>query len=495
MKPDKIKTFSNLRGLSLFLVVCLFFGLLYVQPVEATEKHRIAENLSVYADDHAPVTVRTLHYNYTNNRYLSLRDLAMVLKDTPKAFSLEFSENTFTIHMGGTYSPVGGENEPFVFPSSEEEPFLYSTKDLSAGNLAVNGGTVKYYSFLGQNSAGKQDCFVGLADLALILDTEMYLQQGALFLMTDTSFSIDLTTWEEEGFFQEARAALVGDATTGDIYHSYMAGLTVPIASTTKLMTYLCIMNAITKGLISMNDTVVISQKAAELSQGEDGTVKMTAGQTSTVEELLYGMLLPSSNECALALAEYTSGSEEAFVEQMNDMAVTLGLSDAAWFYNPHGLPVYSDNIPATKLQNHMTASDLFKIVSHILTTYPQITKITSTKEYSLSSFGVTVKNTNPLLYNMKGVVGLKTGTTNMAGACLVSAMEETDENGNPHMLVAIELGGEDGTVRCTMSQILLTYAKQVLHNGMANGKELTNVSQLPTDAEDLIRMVIRAMD
>ena len=188
----------------------------------------------------------------------------------------------------------------------------------------------------------------------------------------------------------------------------------------------------------------------------------MQAGVDSNVTDLLYGMLLPSSNESALSLAIHTAGSEEAFVKRMNQKAAELGLSEAV-FYNCHGLPLYTDNLPATKIQNRMTASDMFKLIIYLLKTYPDITNITSTQTADLESLNITVNNTNPLLYNVPGVVGLKTGTTDMSGDCLVTAMEADNAEGETHRLIVIEIGAEDNTIRTTISEELVRYALQRL--------------------------------
>ena len=139
------------------------------------------------------------------------------------------------------------------------------------------------------------------------------------------------------------------------------------------------------------------------------------------MQDLLFGALLPSSNECALCLAETVAGSEETFVQRMNQKALDLGLSQT-FFYNCHGLPSYTeDSIPA-KRQNRMSAEDMFRLVSYLLKVYPQITDITSLENATLQSLNLEVRNTNPLLHNLPEVTGLKTGTTNKAGACLVTS-------------------------------------------------------------------------
>ena len=172
----------------------------------------------------------------------------------------------------------------------------------------------------------------------------------------------------------------------------------------------------------------------------------------------------------------------------MNRKARILGLSEGTIFYNCNGLPVYTDNLAATKVQNRMSAYDMFELVRYLLDTYPEVTRITSLKTVTLESFGVTIANTNTLLYNLPGVVGLKTGTTNMSGACLVTAMEAQDANGETHMLVSIEFGAEDSTVRTTLSEEMLRYGLQVLREQSASGTGAV----IPIDAEELIRAVLR---
>lgn len=126
-----------------------------------------------------------------------------------------------------------------------------------------------------------------------------------------------------------------------------------------------------------------------------DGVVPLKAGEQITVRELLVGALLPSSNECALCLAEAIEGSEEAFVWRMNEKAQELGLSQAV-FFNCNGSPVYTQDMIPAKLQNSMSAGDMFRLVSYLLKVYPQITDITSMKEATLESLDLEVKNTNP---------------------------------------------------------------------------------------------------
>ena len=131
----------------------------------------------------------------------------------------------------------------------------------------------------------------------------------------------------------------------------------------------------------------------------------------------------------------------------------------------------------------------MFELVRYLLRAYPDITRITSLRTVRLESFDITIANTNTLLYNLPGVVGLKTGTTNMSGACLVTAMEAPDQNGETHMLVSVEFGAEDGTVRTTLSEEMLRYAAQVLREQPA----LSAGPAIPIDAEELILAALRS--
>jgi len=474
---------QNKRLLCALLALCLLLALPAGAFADASVNHMQLENLQLSVDGGEARTVRTIHYSYDYNRYVSLRDVAAALSGTAKHFDMSITNDQVLITTGKDYTPVGGEGEPFP------ENYVYTTRPLALYLIWLDGRELHYQSFLGLNSASYQDCFMSLTDLAMQLDLSMEVSAGQMRLNSREGFSIDLETLRESGFYYEIHSALVGDATTGAIFTAWEPLLSVPIASTTKLMSFAVIMDAVADGEISLADSVTIPEEAARLSRLPDGVIYMETGQVSNMTDLLCGMLVLSSNECALALAVHTAGSEAAFVERMNRKAQTLGLSDGTIFYNCNGLPTYTDNLAATKVQNRMSAYDMFELVRYILRAYPDITRITSLRTVRLESFDITIANTNTLLYNLPGVVGLKTGTTNMSGACLVTAMEAQAPNGETHMLVSIEFGAEDGTVRTTLSEEMLRYGAQVL-------REQPNLSAGPTvpvDAEELILTVLRS--
>ena len=470
------------RFLCALLVIALLLPCSAPAFADGAQTHTALENIAISVDGNEPRIVKALHYSYGNNRFVSLRDMAAALSGTAKRFALSITNDQVVITTGSDYSPAGGEGEPFPPDSA------YTTRAIDFNPISLDGRDLLYQSFFGRNSASQQDCFLSLTDLAMQLDLCLTVSAGNMALDTGAGYRIELETLENEGFYYEAHSALVGDASSGLVFAGWETDLSVPIASTTKLMSFVVIMDAIADGEISLDDTVTITEDAVRLSRTVDGTVYLETGWSVTIPDLLCAMLLRSSNECALALAIHTAGSEEAFVERMNRKAQALSLSRGTAFYNCHGLPVYTDNLAAAKIQNRMSARDMFDLVCYLLRTYPNVTQITALKTAALDSLKTSVYNTNTLLYNLPGVVGLKTGTTNMSGSCLVAAMESADAQGRPHMLVSIVFGAEDSSTRNTMSEELLRFGMQCLRE---NDIPQFPPHEIPADAETLIRRVL----
>lgn len=459
-----------------------------ILPARAEANFQIPGTCRVQADTGAAYTVKILDYDYDNNTYFSLRDMAMALKDTDKAFSLEVTKNTVSLNPGSIYTPVGGENIPW---EDDENPDI----SLRRNEFRVSGQNVYYYTLIMQLPSGYYDCFMMAADLAMILDMDITVPAaGSLQIHTQEPFYIAPDTLEEAGYFYGVNGVLVGDASTGEVYYRYQSDMAWPIASTSKLMTCLLTMDALASGRIAPGGVVTVSEGAQLLSASDDGVIPLEAGGQITVRELLWGALLPSSNECALCLAEAIAGSEEAFVGMMNEKALELGLSQAQ-FFNSHGLPSYTEDPIPSKRQNRMSAEDMFRLVSYLLKVYPQVTDITSMKSARLESLDREVRNTNPLLQNMPGVTGLKTGTTNKAGACLVTSLT-ADDGTQEHDLVVVVLGTEDSIERGRVSALLARYALHAFYTGTDKeeaGNPVQTSGSLPTQAEAAVDWILRA--
>lgn len=433
-----------------------------ILPAGADAAYEIPGSCQVQTDSGALYTVKTLDYAYDNNTYLSLRDMAMALGGTGKAFSVQITKNAVALVPGGTYGAVGAENTPW---QDNKNPNV----SLQRNEFKVSGQAAFYYTMIVRLPSGYYDCFMAAADLAMLLDMGIGASDGGILqIYTEASFGVSPAVLEQAGYFCGVNGVLVGDATTGEIYYRYQADVPYPIASVSKLMTGLLVMDAIHAGQLGLEDMVTVSEAAQRLSSSSDGVIPLRAGQQASVQDLLWGALLPSSNECAFCLAEAVAGSEENFVGRMNGKAAELGLSQA-FFTNSHGLPYYTDEPIPSNSQNRMSAEDLFRMVSYLLRVYPQITDITSQQNATLKSFNREVRNSNPLLYNLPGVTGLKTGTTNKAGACLVTSLA-AGEGAAAHDLVVIVLGMEDSIERGRASGLLAKYALNAFYERMGAG-------------------------
>ena len=397
------------------------------------------------------VTVRAMLNEYPGNYYISLTDLSAGLDGTRCAFRFEY-QNTpadgefFTVNTrqsSGAWSGAG---------TATEDPWISSFVPFR-NRIFVDGPEHRYYTY-----REGRDLYMSLTDIQLMLDITAEFTEEGIRLYPDRPFRADLEELDREGYFDAFSAVLVADADTGDILFSRNAGDPVPIASISKLMTYLLLAEGIQRGEISSYDSVGVSEKAAALSRGVDAMVTLYTDQRYPYQDMLGAMLLASSNECALALAEHLDGSEALFVEHMNLKARELGM-ESAHFYNPHGLPGYLPGAITNKAQNVMSARDLFLLCQILLRDYPEITEITRQQFGSMPSLKYITANSNALVFNLEGCSGLKTGSTNKAGSCLVATLPVT-VGGETHTAVAIVLGSEGPDNRNQAAEILLRYAR-----------------------------------
>ena len=239
---------------------------------------------------------------------------------------------------------------------------------------------------------------------------------------------------KETGMKVKAKAAVLMDAVSGEVLFAQNAHKKLPPASVTKVMTMLLILEGCDSGKIRLSDTVTISERAASMGGSQ---MYMEPGEQHTVEELLKGVAMVSANDGCVALAEHLAGSVEMFVEQMNKRAAELGMKDSH-FVNTNGLPV----------ANHYTSAYDIAVMSRALIAFPEtaqwFTKWQDTIKVGLpgkeKEFGLT--NTNKLIKQYPGAIGIKTGFTQDAGYCLSGAAERDGTR-----LIGVILG-------CTTSNI-----------------------------------------
>lgn len=205
----------------------------------------------------------------------------------------------------------------------------------------------------------------------------------------------------------DAEAAVLMVANTRRILYAINPDAIMYPASTTKIMTLL---TALEKGKLDSNVTV-----SAAAAGCEGSSLELRPGDSLSLRDLLYGLMLVSGNDAAEAAAENIAGSVPAFVELMNAKAGQLGLVNTH-FSNPHGLP--------DPLNHYSSARDLALITATALQN-PDFAKIVATREYAVpfkNRAPIRITNTNKLLRSYPGATGIKTGYTQEAGDCLVAS-------------------------------------------------------------------------
>lgn len=436
--------------IAITLIVSIYSTSVIIFPKVIKADSQVRTNYEVYVDGQDKGHIMAMELNYDNDVYISLKGIANALNGTNGAFSPAVTDSEIRIEKGINYS-----KDPSLW---EDEEFNERGKlKVQRHDIFINGEERKYYSMIGNIGDGEKDAFLRPITLAMILD--VHIEVDDKFINVDTSLPLLISSEDilKSGMTEGVNGLLIGNGSTGEVYLADGEDVALPIASTTKIMTYYLVMDAVKDGQISLDDMVYISEAPVYMSESIDGVIAMSEGMRVPVKELIMGMLLKSSNECAIALAEHVAGSEAAFVELMNKKAKELNLNEAA-FYNCNGVPVFDDQLMPAKMQNHMTAREMFELASNVLREYPEMLDITSTKTAKLDNLHTEVNNTNAALYNVKEVKGLKTGTTNKSGACIVTAMP-LEKNGETHNLITVIFGTEGELDRSTYAEITARYA------------------------------------
>lgn len=209
-----------------------------------------------------------------------------------------------------------------------------------------------------------------------------------------------------------SKAAVLIDVTSERILYEKNMKQQLPMASTTKIMTAI---TAIEEG--NLQDTVTASLRAQNTG---GSSIYLQAGERLTLEELLYGLMLQSGNDAAVAIAEHIAGSCEEFARLMNKKAAGIGAVNSS-FVNPHGL-----DAPG----HYTTAEDLARITAYALKN-PEFKKIVATKQKKIPWWGRdysrVLNNKNKILWQVEGGDGVKTGFTKKAGRCLVASATRDD--------------------------------------------------------------------
>ena len=212
----------------------------------------------------------------------------------------------------------------------------------------------------------------------------------------------EVSTSTDNSLNLESGSAVLMEQTTGQVLYEHNPHEQLRPASVTKIMSILLIMEAIDSGRISFSDKVSCSENARSMGGSQ---IWLNETEQLTVDEMLKAICVVSANDCTVAMAEHLAGSEELFVEQMNQKAKELGMNDTT-FKNCHGIDE----------DGHVTSSyDIALMSRELMTKHPQITKYTTIWMDSLRDGKSELVNTNKLVRNYSGCTGLKTGSTSLA--------------------------------------------------------------------------------
>ena len=242
----------------------------------------------------------------------------------------------------------------------------------------------------------------------------------------------------------KAKSAVLMDVETGTLLAEQNAHEPLAPASVTKVMTMLLIMEAIDSGKISWDDMVTASESAAAKGGSQ---IYLKVGETMSVSDMVKSIAVSSANDCACAMAEHIAGSEEAFVEMMNNRARELGMNDTN-FVNCTGL----DDDPAAK-DHRTSAYDIAVMSRRLLKNHPDIKKFTTVWMDTVRSGAFGLANTNKMVRFYSGCTGLKTGFTSGAGYCLSASAQRDGLE-----LIAVVMGAATSQDRFNGCKSLLDY-------------------------------------
>ena len=257
-----------------------------------------------------------------------------------------------------------------------------------------------------------------------------------------------------------AKSAILMEESTGNILYESNPDERLPIASVTKVMTMLLIMEAVDSGKISLDDMVTVSENA--MSYG-GSTMFLETGEQLTVNDMLKGIAVASANDGCVAMAEHLAGSESAFVDMMNEKAKELGMENTH-FMNTNGLDE----------DDHYSSARDVAIMSRELMKHETIFHYTSIWMDTLRGGKFQLANTNKLIRFYDGANGLKTGSTSKALCCLSAAAKRNDMQ-----LIAVVLGAPTSAERFASAKSLLDYgfANYAVNTQITAGDEVQKIA------------------
>ena len=243
-----------------------------------------------------------------------------------------------------------------------------------------------------------------------------------------------------------AKTAILMDFNSDEIIYEMDADLSIYPASMTKIMTTIVVFDLLKKEKISLSDEFIVSKKAWRLSQSGYSSMFIMVNDSVTVEELLKGIIIVSGNDACVALAEGIAGTEENFVEIMNEKAAEIGM-ESTNFANSSGI---------NHTENYSTVRDIALMTKYLIKNYPEYYKMYAEKEFTWNRTGgdpIKQFNRNGLLFKNLGVDGVKTGYLAVEKYSLASSLKK-----DTRRLIAVGSGFDSNAARTSQSIRLLSW-------------------------------------
>ena len=305
-----------------------------------------------------------------------------------------------------------------------------------------------------------------------------------LILLMINFLFIPVVSAEDLKLAENAKSAILIEASTGEILFEKNADERLVPASMTKMMSMLVIIEAIENGDLKWNQEIQVSENASSMGGSQ---ILLETGEKMSVRDLFKGVAIASGNDAVVALAEAVAGTEDAFVQKMNDKAKELGLKNTN-FKNPHGLDT----------ANHYSSARDMSLIAKELVKHEKVLEFTSVYEDYLrenTDRKIWLVNTNKLVRFYDGVDGLKTGFTEGAGYCLTATAKKDGMR-----VIAVVMGEADSKMRNQEVSEMLDYAfaqyklENLLEDGYSLGKyKVYNgkdefVTVIPKDGATILR-------
>ena len=261
-----------------------------------------------------------------------------------------------------------------------------------------------------------------------------------LFVNTSANISSENLDDNSNPLDLDCGSCILIEQSSGQVLYSYNSHEKLKPASVTKLMSIYLIMEAISQGKINYDTKIPCSENAESMGGSQ---IWLTTTENLTVHEMLKAICIVSANDCVTAMAEYLGGTEENFVNMMNEKAQELGMNDTN-FKNCHGID---------EDDHYMSSYDIAILSRKLLETYPEITNYTTIYMDSLRDGKSSLVNTNKLVRNYNGCTGLKTGSTSLALYNLSASATRNDMS-----LIAVIMKAPTSELRFKNSSNLLDY-------------------------------------